>query len=41
MGFWKDSWIRLKKNRGAVFSLVVLVLLFAMAFVVGPLLSSY
>ena len=41
VGFWKDSWIRLKKNRGAVFSLVVLVLLFAMAFVVGPLLSSY
>ncbi len=41
MGFWRDSWIRLKKNRGAVVSLVVLVLLFAMAFVVGPLLSSY
>jgi oligopeptide transport system permease protein len=41
IGFWKDSWIRLKKNRGAVASLVVIILLFAMAFVVGPLLSQY
>jgi oligopeptide transport system permease protein len=41
IGFWKDSWIRLKKNRGAVISLVILVLLFALAFVMGPLLSQY
>jgi oligopeptide transport system permease protein len=41
IGFWKDSWIRLKKNRGAVISLVILVLLFALAFVIGPLLSQY
>jgi oligopeptide transport system permease protein len=41
IGFWKDSWIRLKKNRGAVVSLVILVLLFALAFVIGPLLSQY
>jgi oligopeptide transport system permease protein len=41
VGFWKDSWIRLKKNRGAVISLVILILLFALAFVVGPLLSQY
>jgi oligopeptide transport system permease protein len=41
IGFWKDSWIRLKKNRGAVISLAVIVLLFAMAFVIGPLLSQY
>jgi oligopeptide transport system permease protein len=41
VGFWKDSWIRLKKNRGAVISLAVLILLFALAFVVGPLLSQY
>src|ERR687897_700537 len=41
VGFWKDSWIRLKKNRGAVISLVILVLLFALAFVIGPLLSQY
>jgi oligopeptide transport system permease protein len=41
VGFWKDSWIRLKKNRGAVFSLAMLTLLFAVAFVLGPLLSQY
>jgi oligopeptide transport system permease protein len=41
VGFWKDSWIRLKKNRGAVISLVLLILLFALAFVLGPLLSQY
>jgi len=41
VGFWKDSWIRLKKNRGAVISLTILILLFALAFVIGPLLSQY
>jgi oligopeptide transport system permease protein len=41
IGFWKDSWIRLKKNRGALASLVIIVVLFAMAFVIGPLLSQY
>ena len=41
VGFWKDSWIRLRRNRGAVISLAVVVILFAMAFVVGPLSSSH
>lgn len=41
VGFWKDSWIRLKKNRGALISLGVIVFLFLMAFVIGPLLSQY
>jgi oligopeptide transport system permease protein len=41
VGFWKDSWIRLKKNRGALISLGVLILLFLMAFILGPLLSQY
>jgi oligopeptide transport system permease protein len=41
IGFWKDSWIRLKKNRGALISLAILVLLFAMAFAIGPLLSPH
>jgi oligopeptide transport system permease protein len=41
VGFWKDSWIRLKKNRGAVISLAILILIFAFAFVLGPLLSQY
>jgi oligopeptide transport system permease protein len=41
IGFWKDSWIRLKKNRAALAGLAVIVLLFAMAFVLGPLLSPH
>jgi oligopeptide transport system permease protein len=38
--FWRDSWRRLKKNRGALFGLVVIVALIAAA-CVGPLLSPY
>jgi oligopeptide transport system permease protein len=41
VGFWKDAWRRLKKNRGAVISLVILVAVFAMAFVIGPLLALH
>src|SRR5215217_607633 len=41
VGFWRDAWIRLKKNRGALVSLAVLVLVFAMAFVIGPLISPH
>jgi len=41
VGFWKDSWIRLKKNRGALISLALIVVLFALAFALGPLLSPF
>ena len=41
VGFWKDSWIRLKRNRGTLVSLAIVVFLFAMAFVLGPLLSQH
>ena len=41
ISFWKDAWIRLRKNRGAFISLGVIVVLFALAFVIGPLLSPY
>src|SRR5215212_5479887 len=41
IGFWNDSWIRLQKNRGALISLAVIVVLFAMAFAVGPLVSPH
>jgi oligopeptide transport system permease protein len=41
IGFWKDSWIRLKKNKAALVSLVVIIVLLAMAFVLGPLLTPY
>lgn len=41
IGFWEDSWMRLKKNRGALVSLALISLLFVMAYLVGPLLSQY
>jgi oligopeptide transport system permease protein len=41
IGFWRDSWQRLKKNRAALVSLALIVILFAFAFVVGPVLSPF
>jgi oligopeptide transport system permease protein len=40
IGFWKDAWIRLQKNRAAVVSLIVIVFLIAMAFL-GGFLTPY
>jgi oligopeptide transport system permease protein len=40
IGFWRDSWNRLKKNRGALVGLVVIVVLIVAAYV-GPLVSPY
>jgi oligopeptide transport system permease protein len=40
VSFWRDSWNRLKKNRGAYLGLFVIVVLIAAAYV-GPLLSPY
>ena len=40
IGFWKDSWIRLKKNRGALLSLAVILVLMVLA-IVGPWLTPY
>lgn len=40
LNFWQDSWLRVRKNKGAVFSLVVLAILIIMAFI-GPLLTPY
>ena len=41
IGFWRDSWQRLKKNRAALVSLALIVILFAFAFVIGPLLTPF
>lgn len=38
--FWQDSWLRVRKNKGAVISMVILVILIIMAFV-GPLITPY
>lgn len=40
IGFWKDSWIRLKKNKGALISLSIILILMVLA-VVGPWLTPY
>ncbi|PLS15465.1 peptide ABC transporter permease [Bacillus sp. M6-12] len=39
LNFWQDAWMRVRKNKAAVVSLVVMVLLIIMAFV-GPLISG-
>ncbi len=41
IGFWRDSWIRLQKNKAAVVGLILIVLLLVLAFFAGPLLTSY
>jgi oligopeptide transport system permease protein len=40
IGFWEDSWRRLKTNRGALTGLVVILVLILLA-AVGPLVSPY
>lgn len=40
LSFWQDAWLRLRKNKAAVVSIFVLILLIAMAFV-GPFLSGH
>lgn len=40
LSFWKDVFTRFKKNKLAVFGLVILILLIVMAFI-GPLLTPY
>ena len=40
VGFWRDSWNRLKKNRGALVGLAVIVIVIIVAYL-GPLVSPY
>jgi oligopeptide transport system permease protein len=40
IGFWKDSWIRLKKNKGALLALAIILVLMILA-IVGPWLTPY
>jgi len=40
LNFWQDSWLRVRKNKGAVISLVVIVILLILSFV-GPLITPY
>ena len=36
LNFWQDAWLRVRKNKGAIVSLVVLAIITIMAFV-GPI----
>ncbi len=38
--FWKDAYLRFKKNKGAVFSIITIVLIILLA-VIGPMVSQY
>ncbi|MGG3736763.1 oligopeptide ABC transporter permease [Aeribacillus pallidus] len=40
LNFWQDSWLRVRKNKGAIIALVVLIFLTFMAFV-GPYMNDY
>ncbi len=40
LSFAKDAWLRVRKNKGAIISLVLLVLIILMA-IIGPHLSPF
>ncbi|MFC0189127.1 oligopeptide ABC transporter permease [Fictibacillus aquaticus] len=40
ISFWKDAWIRLRKNKAAVTGLIIIVFIALMAFI-GPQMSKY
>ncbi|MGM0921840.1 MAG: oligopeptide ABC transporter permease [Bacillota bacterium] len=40
LNYWQDAWLRVRKNKAAVFSLIVIVLLTLLAFI-GPAVSGY
>ena len=39
-GFWKDAWIRFRRNKGAVFGLICIIVIVILS-MVGPALSDY
>ncbi|WP_400162768.1 oligopeptide ABC transporter permease [Brevibacillus sp. TJ4] len=40
LSFWKDAWIRLRKNKGALIGLALIVLIMVMA-LIGPYFNEY
>lgn len=40
LSYWKDAWIRLRKNKGAIAGLVVLTFIILLA-LLGPLMNDY
>jgi oligopeptide transport system permease protein len=39
LNFWQDAWLRVRKNKGAIVSLIIAALVIIMAFV-GPVISG-
>ena len=40
LNFWQDAWLRIRKNKAALVSMVVMALVIIFAFV-GPSISGY
>lgn len=40
LNYWQDAWLRVRKNKGAIVSLVVILLLTILA-LAGPSISKY
>ncbi|MDX8289600.1 oligopeptide ABC transporter permease [Metabacillus indicus] len=40
LNYWQDAWLRVKKNKAAVVSMIVIILLALLAFI-GPAVSGY
>ena len=40
LNFWQDAWLRIRKNKAAIVSMVVMALIIIMAFV-GPTINGY
>lgn len=40
LSFWQDAWLRIRKNKAAIVSMVLLIFILAMAFL-GPVLSPH
>jgi oligopeptide transport system permease protein len=40
LGFWQDSWLRVRKNKASIVSMVILAILLIMAFA-GPFITPY
>lgn len=40
ISFWQDAWIRLRKNRGAIIGLILILLIVSMA-IIGPMTSQF
>src|SRR3954451_12072044 len=40
LNFWQDAWLRIRKNKAAIVSIVILFLIFLMA-IIGPYIGPH